>query len=228
MKKKITIAIDGFAACGKSTLAKDLAKALGYTFIDTGAMYRAVAFYCLEHQLINENGECNAEQITTALPLISIALSPDQKVWLNQVDVTEEIRTPKVAGIVSKIAAIKTVRIKLVEQQQAMGSQGGIVMDGRDIASVVFPKAELKLFVRASDEVRTQRRLAELRAKGESMSEAEVLANLKSRDLQDSTREESPLIQVPDAIVLDTSAHTRESQLEWALDIANQLLEEKE
>jgi cytidylate kinase len=227
MKKKITIAIDGFAACGKSTLAKDLAKALGYTFIDTGAMYRAVAFYCLEHQLINENGEFNAEQITAALPLISIAFSPDQKVWLNQVDVTEEIRTPKVAGIVSKIAAIKTVRIKLVEQQQAMGSQGGIVMDGRDIASVVFPKAELKLFVRASDEVRTQRRLAELRAKGETMNEAEVLANLKSRDLQDSTREESPLIQVPDAIVLDTSAHTRETQLEWALDIANQLLEEK-
>lgn len=227
MKKKITIAIDGFAACGKSTLAKDLAKALGYTFIDTGAMYRAVAFYFLEHQLINENGEFNAEQITAALPLISIAFSPDQKVWLNQVDVTEEIRTPKVAGIVSKIAAIKTVRIKLVEQQQAMGSQGGIVMDGRDIASVVFPNAEFKLFVLASDEVRTQRRLAELRAKGETMNEAEVLANLKSRDLQDSTREESPLIQVPDAIVLDTSAHTRETQLEWALDIANQLLEEK-
>ncbi|MFM1853475.1 MAG: hypothetical protein RL164_793 [Bacteroidota bacterium] len=227
MKKKITIAIDGFAACGKSTLAKDLAKALGYTFIDTGAMYRAGAFYCLEHQLITENGEFNVEQITAALPLISIALSPDQKVWLNQIDVTEEIRTPKVASIVSKIAAIKAVRIKLVEQQQAMGSQGGIVMDGRDIASVVFPKAELKLFVRASDEVRTQRRLAELQAKGESMSEADVLANLKSRDLQDSTREESPLIQVPDAIVLDTSAHTRETQLEWALDIANQLLEEK-
>jgi cytidylate kinase len=228
MKKKITIAIDGFAACGKSTLAKDLAKALGYTFIDTGAMYRAVAFYCLEHQLITENGEFNAEQITAALPLISIALSPDQKVWLNRVDVTEEIRTPKVASIVSIIAAVKAVRIKLVEQQQDMGSQGGIVMDGRDIASVVFPNAEFKLFVLASDEVRTQRRLAELRAKGETMNEAEVLANLKSRDLQDSTREESPLIQVPDAIVLDTSAHTRETQLEWALDIANQLLEEKE
>jgi cytidylate kinase len=228
MKKKITIAIDGFAACGKSTLAKDLAKALGYTFIDTGAMYRAVAFYCLEHQLITENGEFNAEQITAALPLISIALSPDQKVWLNRVDVTEEIRTPKVASIVSKIAAVKAVRIKLVEQQQDMGSQGGIVMDGRDIASVVFPNAEFKLFVLASDEVRTQRRLAELRAKGETMNEAEVLANLKSRDLQDSTREESPLIHVPDAIVLDTSAHTRETQLEWALDIANQLLEEKE
>ena len=228
MKKKITIAIDGYAACGKSTLAKDLAKALGYTFIDTGAMYRAVAFYCLEQNLITETGIYNTEQITAALPLISIALSPDQKVWLNQVDVTEEIRTPKVASIVSKIAAIKAVRIKLVEQQQAMGSQGGIVMDGRDIASVVFPNAELKLFVLASDEVRTQRRLAELRAKGETMSEAEVLANLKSRDLQDSTREESPLIQVPDAIVLDTSAHTRESQLEWALDISNQLLKEKE
>jgi cytidylate kinase len=228
MKKKITIAIDGFAACGKSTLAKDLAKALGYTFIDTGAMYRAVAFYCLEHQLISEDGILNTEQIDAALPLISIELSSDQKVWLNQTDVTQEIRTPKVAGIVSKIASIKAVRIKLVEQQQAMGSQGGIVMDGRDIASVVFPKAELKLFVRASDEVRTQRRLAEIQAKGESMSEADVLANLKSRDLQDSTREESPLIQVPEAIVLDTSSHTRESQLEWALEIANQLLEEKE
>jgi len=227
MKKKITIAIDGYAACGKSTLAKDLAKALGYTFIDTGAMYRAVAFYCLEQNLITETGIFNTEQITAALPQIAIELSADQKVWLNETDVTEEIRTPKVAGIVSKIASIKSVRIKLVEQQQAMGSQGGIVMDGRDIASVVFPNAELKLFVRASDEVRTQRRMAELRAKGENINEAEVLANLKSRDLQDSTREESPLIQVPEAIILDTSVHTRESQLKWALAIANQLIEEK-
>jgi|LauGreDrversion4_2_1035121.scaffolds.fasta_scaffold48307_3 cytidylate kinase len=227
MKKKITIAIDGYAACGKSTLAKDLAKALGYTFIDTGAMYRAVAFYCLEQNLITETGIFNTEQITAALPQIAIELSSDQKVWLNETDVTEEIRTPKVAGIVSKIASIKSVRIKLVEQQQAMGNQGGIVMDGRDIASVVFPNAELKLFVWASDEIRTQRRMAELRVKGENINEAEVLANLKSRDLQDSTREESPLIQVPEAIILDTSVHTRESQLKWALEIANQLIEEK-
>jgi cytidylate kinase len=227
MKKKITIAIDGYAACGKSTLAKDLAKALGYTFIDTGAMYRAVAFYCLEQNLITETGIFNTEQITAALPQIAIELSSDQKVWLNETDVTEEIRTPKVAGIVSKIASIKSVRIKLVEQQQAMGNKGGIVMDGRDIASVVFPNAELKLFVWASDEVRTQRRMAELRAKGENINEAEVLANLKSRDLQDSTREESPLIQVPEAIILDTSVHTRKSQLKWALAIANQLIEEK-
>ncbi|MEN9743020.1 MAG: hypothetical protein RLZZ65_825 [Bacteroidota bacterium] len=227
MKKKITIAIDGYAACGKSTLAKDLAKALGYTFIDTGAMYRAVALYCLEHKLITTDGDFNLQAIISALPAISIALSTDQKVWLNQIDVTHEIRTPKVVGIVSKIAAIKEVRAKLVEQQQEMGKQGGIVMDGRDIASVVFPNAELKLFVLASDEVRTQRRLAELLTKGETMTQAAVLENLKSRDLQDSTRKESPLIQVPEAIVLDTSAHTRESQLEWALEIAKQLLEEK-
>jgi cytidylate kinase len=227
MKKKITIAIDGYAACGKSTLAKDLAKALGYTFIDTGAMYRAVALYCLEHKLITTDGDFNLQAIISALPAISIALSTDQKVWLNQIDVTHEIRTPKVVGIVSKIAAIKEVRAKLVEQQQEMGKQGGIVMDGRDIASVVFPNAELKLFVLASDEVRTQRRLAELLTKGETMTQAAVLENLKSRDLQDSTRAESPLIQVPEAIVLDTSAHTRESQLEWALEIAKHLLEEK-
>lgn len=226
MKKKITIAIDGYAACGKSTLAKDLAKALGYTFIDSGAMYRAVALYCLEHQLITENGDIQAELIIAALPHISISLSADQKVWLNQVDVTDEIRSPKVAGIVSKIASVKEVRAKLVEQQQALGLNGGIVMDGRDIASVVFPNAELKLFVRASDEVRAQRRLAELMAKGETMSEEAVLENLKSRDLQDSTREESPLLQVPEAIVLDTSAHTRDSQLEWALAVAQQMISE--
>lgn len=217
MKNKITIAIDGYAACGKSTLAKDLAKALGYTFIDSGAMYRAVALYCLEMQLIDENGVVDQAQLEKSIAELRIEISSDQKVFLNQADITEAIRTPKVAAIVSKIAAIKVVRQKLVEQQQALGKAGGIVMDGRDIGSVVFPNAELKLFVTASDAIRTQRRLAELHSKGELQTEAEVLANLKSRDHQDSTRAESPLVQVADAIVLDTSDLNREEQLAWAL-----------
>jgi cytidylate kinase len=217
MKNKITIAIDGYAACGKSTLAKDLAKALAYTFIDSGAMYRAVALYCLDHKLIDDSGHINLAQLENSIGDISIEISTDQKVFLNQQDITEAIRTPRVAAIVSKIAAIKVVRQKLVEEQQALGKAGGIVMDGRDIGSVVFPDAELKLFVTASDEIRTQRRLAELQSKGEQQTEAEVLANLKSRDHQDSTRAESPLVQVADAIVLDTSMLNREQQLKWAL-----------
>jgi cytidylate kinase len=217
MKNKITIAIDGYAACGKSTLAKDLAKALAYTFIDSGAMYRAVALYCLDHKLIDDSGHINLAQLENSIGDISIEISTDQKVFLNQQDITEAIRTPRVAAIVSKIAAIKVVRQKLVEEQQALGKSGGIVMDGRDIGSVVFPDAELKLFVTASDEIRTQRRLAELQSKGEQQTEAEVLANLKSRDHQDSTRAESPLVQVADAIVLDTSDLSREQQLKWAL-----------
>lgn len=225
MKNKITIAIDGYAACGKSTLAKDLAKALGYTFIDSGAMYRAVALYCLENQLIDENGIIDQVQLEKSIAALQIEIRSDQKVFLNQVDITEAIRTPRVAGIVSKIAAIKVVRQKLVEKQQALGKAGGIVMDGRDIGSVVFPDAELKLFVTASDAIRTQRRLAELQSKGEQQSEAEVLDNLKSRDLQDSTRAESPLVQVADAIVLDTSNLNREEQLAWALKKVQQLLE---
>lgn len=226
MKNKITIAIDGYAACGKSTLAKDLAKALGYTFIDSGAMYRAVALYCLEKQLIDENGVVDQAQLEKSITELRIEISSDQKVFLNQADITEAIRTPKVAAIVSKIAAIKVVRQKLVEQQQALGKAGGIVMDGRDIGSVVFPNAELKLFVTASDAIRTQRRLAELHSKGELQTEAEVLANLKSRDHQDSTRAESPLVQVADAIVLDTSELNREEQLAWALREVKKIIEQ--
>lgn len=227
MKNKITIAIDGYAACGKSTLAKDLAKALGYTFIDSGAMYRAVALYCLENHLIDTNGVVNLEQLEKSIGSLQIEISSDQKVFLNQKDISEAIRTPRVAGIVSKIAAIKLVRQKLVEQQQALGKAGGIVMDGRDIGSVVFPNAELKLFVTASDAIRTQRRLAELQSKGEQQSEADVLDNLKSRDLQDSTRAESPLIQVADAIVLDTSNLNREEQLAWALLEVQKIIEQQ-
>jgi cytidylate kinase len=217
MQKKITIAIDGYAGCGKSTLAKALAKALNYTFIDSGAMYRAVAFYCLEQGFISEEDEIDSTQLLQQLDQISIILSPDQKVWLNNQDITEVIRSPKVAGVVSKVAAIKAVRTKLVELQRQMSVGGGIVMDGRDIGTVVFPDAELKIFVTASIEVRTQRRLAELKAKGENIDEVAVQQNLLDRDHQDSTRAESPLKQAADAVVLDTSALSREEQLAWAL-----------
>jgi cytidylate kinase len=217
MQKKITIAIDGYAGCGKSTLAKALAKALQYTFIDSGAMYRAVAFYCLENGFISENDEIDSTQLLKQLDQLSINLSPDQKVWLNNQDITEVIRSPKVAGVVSKVAAIKAVRTKLVELQRQMSVGGGIVMDGRDIGTVVFPNAELKIFVTASIEVRTQRRLAELKAKGEDIDQVSVQQNLLDRDHQDSTRAESPLKQAVDAVVLDTSALSREEQLDWAL-----------
>ena len=217
MQKKITIAIDGYAGCGKSTLAKALAKALNYTFIDSGAMYRAVAFYCLENGFISENDEIDSTQLLKQLDQLSINLSPDQKVWLNNQDITEVIRSPKVAGVVSKVAAIKAVRTKLVELQRQMSVGGGIVMDGRDIGTVVFPNAELKIFVTASIEVRTQRRLAELKAKGEDIDQVAVQQNLLDRDHQDSTRAESPLKQAADAVVLDTSALSREEQLDWAL-----------
>jgi cytidylate kinase len=217
MQKKITIAIDGYAGCGKSTLAKALAKALNYTFIDSGAMYRAVAFYCLEQGFISDDDEIDSTQLLQQLDQISIILSSDQKVWLNNQDITEVIRSPKVAGVVSKVAAIKAVRTKLVELQRQMSVGGGIVMDGRDIGTVVFPDAELKIFVTASIEVRTQRRLAELKAKGENIDEVAVQQNLLDRDHQDSTRAESPLKQAAEAVVLDTSALNREEQLAWAL-----------
>jgi cytidylate kinase len=217
MQKKITIAIDGYAGCGKSTLAKALAKALNYTFIDSGAMYRAVAFYCLQEGFISINEVLDEVQLIQHLDQISIQLSSDQKVWLNNQDITEVIRAPKVAAIVSSVAAVKEVRAKLVELQRQMSVDGGIVMDGRDIGTVVFPNAALKIFVTASIEVRTQRRLAELKAKGEVIDELSVAQNLISRDHQDSTRAESPLKQAADAVVLDTSALSREEQLAWAL-----------
>ncbi len=217
MQKKITIAIDGYAGCGKSTLAKALAKALNYTFIDSGAMYRAVAFYCLEQGFISDLEEIDSRQLLQQLDQISINLSPDQKVWLNNQDITEVIRSPKVAGVVSKVAAIKAVRTKLVELQRQMSIGGGIVMDGRDIGTVVFPNAELKIFVTASIEVRTQRRLTELKAKGTDIDQESVQQNLLDRDHQDSTRAESPLKQASDAVILDTSELSREEQLDWAL-----------
>jgi len=225
-QKRITIAIDGFSACGKSTLAKDLAKRLGYVFIDSGAMYRAAALYCLRQHLI-QNGDLNKEGINAQLSEMDIhfeLIQQEPHVFLNGQDVSYEIRQPEVAGIVSIVASYKPIREKLVEAQQKMGEKGGIVMDGRDIGSVVFPHAELKLFVTADPEIRVQRRLAEMQAKGIQMNVDEVRQNLAERDHLDSTRAESPLIQVSDALVLDNSQLTKEEQLEWVLSKVNLLV----
>jgi cytidylate kinase len=219
-QKKITIAIDGFSACGKSTLAKDLAKRLAYVFIDSGAMYRAAALYCLKHQLI-QDGKLDTVGIDNQLSKIDIhfeTVSSESHIFLNGQDVSNEIREPKVAEVVSTVAAYKPIREKLVQAQQEMGAKGGIVMDGRDIGSVVFPHAELKIFVTADPEIRVQRRLSEMLAKGVHTSIEEIRQNLAERDHLDSTREESPLIQVADAIVLDNSQLTKEEQLDWVLD----------
>jgi len=224
--KKITIAVDGYSSCGKSTLAKALAKKLGYIFIDTGAMYRGITLYCMRNQLIR-NTKPEQEAIEKELPQISLTFiynptTDSNDLLLNGENVEKQIRMPDVAANVSKIAALKSVRKKLVDEQRKIGENGGIVMDGRDIGSVVFPDAELKLFVTASPEIRAERRLKELREKGIEISLDEVIANLMERDLLDSTREESPLIQTDDAIVIDTTHCTREEQL----DLASQYAEE--
>jgi cytidylate kinase len=223
--KKLTIAIDGFSACGKSTLAKDLAKKLGYIFIDSGAMYRGVALYCLENKLIIE-GEPLVGKIIENLNHVQLEFKTiDQQsfLFLNNRNVSTEIRENAVANVVSKIATIKEVRRKLVSEQQKMGEKGGIIMDGRDIASVVFPNAELKLFVIADTTIRTKRRLDELKSKGIESTFEEVEKNLKERDYIDSTRAESPLIQVKDAIVLDNSNLNREEQLNWVLNLVDKI-----
>ena len=195
-QKKITIAIDGFSACGKSTLAKDLAKRLAYVFIDSGAMYRAAALYCLRNNLI-VNGQLNKEEILAQLSQMDIyfvAVNAESRIFLNGQDVSNEIREPKVAEVVSIVAAYKPIREKLVQAQQEMGAKGGIVMDGRDIGSVVFPHAELKIFVTADPEIRVQRRLSEMVTKGMHTSIEEIRQNLAERDHLDSTREESSSI----------------------------------
>jgi cytidylate kinase len=230
-KKKIVIAIDGFSSCGKSTLAKALANELGYIFIDSGAMYRGVALYCSEHNLIPD-GTPLQDEIEQELPKISLAfrMNPETKqadLYLNDTNVESRIRTPEIAAVVSKVAAIKSVREKLVLEQRKMGTSGGIVMDGRDIGSVVFPNAELKLFVTATPEIRAERRFKELKEKGIEISFQEVLKNLTERDFLDTTRAESPLIKTKDAIEIDTSNLTREEQLDKVLNLAIQLIENK-
>ncbi len=223
--KKITIAIDGYSACGKSTLAKDLAERLNFVFVDSGAMYRAVSLYCLRNNLIVD-GNPKIEQIIADLPNIQMHFEKQAdktSLFLNDEDVSEEIRSNAVAEVVSKIAAIGPVREKLVLEQQKMGDNGGIIMDGRDIGSVVFPYAELKIFVTANEEVRVQRRYDELKRKGIQSTLDEVRKNLQERDYIDTHREISPLIQVDDAIILDNSNLTREEQVDFVLKLIREL-----
>lgn len=225
--KKITIAIDGYSSCGKSTLAKALSKALNYIFIDTGAMYRAVTLYASRNQLVN-NETIQTEQLIDTLPDIKLhfEINPETQlpeIYLNGENVAREIRSMEVSSLVSRISAIKEVREKLVEEQRRMGENGGVVMDGRDIGSVVFPNAELKLFVTASPEVRAQRRYLELLATEPSITIEEVKKNLEERDYIDSHRKESPLIQAPDAVVLDNTHMNQEEQLGFALALCEAL-----
>ena len=217
--KKITIAIDGYSSCGKSTMAKDLAREVGYIYIDSGAMYRAVTLYCLENQLFTEEG-IDTIRLEAAMPGIQISfqLNPETgrpMTFLNGANVEDRIRTMEVSNHVSPVAALPFVREALVKLQQEMGKEKGIVMDGRDIGTAVFPDAELKIFVTASAEIRAQRRYDELQAKGQEASFDEILANVKERDYIDQNREVSPLRQADDALLLDNSNLTIEEQKQW-------------
>lgn len=227
-KKKIIIAIDGFSSTGKSTMAKTLARAIGYAYIDTGAMYRAVTLYCLNEGLF-VGDKVNEAELQRRLPDVHITFKPSaegkNETYLNGRNVESEIRSMRVSDKVSIIAAIGFVRRDMVRQQQAMGVEKGIVMDGRDIGTVVFPHAELKIFVTASAQVRAQRRYDELRAKGDTtVTFDEVLHNVTERDRIDSTREESPLRQADDALVLDNSHMTIAEQNQWLLDKYNEAI----
>jgi cytidylate kinase len=228
--KKITIAIDGFSSCGKSTMAKDLAKELGYIYVDTGAMYRSVTLYALRNGLINEEG-INTEKLAEKMNDIHITFvfnpetgRPDT--YLNGELVEKEIRSIEVSNQVSPIAAIPFVREAMVEQQKKMGENKGVVMDGRDIGTVVFPNAELKIFVTASAEVRAQRRYDELKAKGMEADFDDILKNVQERDYLDSHREISPLRKADDAIELDNSFMTIDEQNEWLLSRYKEVMNE--
>ena len=221
--KKITIAIDGHSSCGKSTMAKDLAKRIGYIYVDTGAMYRSVTLYALRNGLFNANGTIKEEELKAQMGNIKISFKlnkatgrPDT--YLNGENVENQIRTMEVSSHVSVIAALPFVRAALVEQQQQMGAEKGIVMDGRDIGTVVFPHAELKVFVTASPEVRAQRRYDELKAKGMEANFDDILKNVQERDYIDSHRATSPLRKAEGAIELDNSNITIEQQQQWLYD----------
>lgn len=221
--KKITIAIDGFSSCGKSTLAKALAFELGYVFVDTGAMYRAVTLFCFRKGFVSKES-VNQNAIIDHLNQIEIHFERNKEtskleIYLNNEVVEREIRSLEISSLVSKVASIKEVRQKLVVEQKKMGEKGGVVMDGRDIGSVVFPYAELKLFVTASPEVRTDRRFKELLPTEPNITREEIRQNLEERDYLDSTRSESPLIQTEDAVVLDNSDINQQEQLELALEL---------
>ena len=229
--KKITIAIDGHSSCGKSTMAKDLARRIGYVYIDTGAMYRAVTLFAMRHNLI-ANGQVDAAKLQEEMGNIhiSLRLNPETQrpdTYLNGECVEREIRTMEVSRHVSLIAALPFVRSAMVEMQREMGKEKGVVMDGRDIGTVVFPHAELKIFVTASAEVRAQRRYDELTTKGEKCNYEEILENVKERDRIDSTRETSPLRQAEDAIVLDNTHMTIPEQENWLMEEYKKRTEEK-
>lgn len=225
--KKITIAIDGFSSTGKSTLAKQLAKHLGYIYVDTGAMYRAVTLFAMQNGYIS-NEFFDKDTLINSLPFIKLNFHFNAdlgfaEMYLNDVNVEKEIRTIEVSNFVSKVAEISEVRSKLVEQQQEMGKDNAIVMDGRDIGTVVFPDAELKIFMTASAETRAQRRFDELQAKGDSVTYEEVLKNVQDRDYIDTHRDDSPLVIAEDAIEIDNSYLSREEQFQAVLELVKEV-----
>ena len=220
MKKKIIVAIDGHSSCGKSTMAKDLAREVGYIYVDTGAMYLTVTLYALRHGMFQPDGTVNEEALREAMPTVQVSFVLDPATQLphaclNGEDVENDIRGMEVSSHVSPIAALPFVREAMTRQQQLMGQAKGIVMDGRDIGTVVFPQAELKVFVTASAEVRAQRRYDELTAKGKTVNYEEILQNVTERDYIDSHRSVAPLRQAPDALLLDNSHLTIAEQKAW-------------
>lgn len=226
MEKKIVIAVDGFSSCGKSTFAKQIAKKLNYLFIDSGAMYRAVTLAFIQHNII-ENGKVNADQYMAILSKIDIGFAFNEAKGLFEVTldgkvVENEIRKPEVANLVSVVAAIPEVRERMVELQRKFGENKGIVMDGRDIGTVVFPNAELKIFMTADPVIRAERRLKELIEKGINITLEEVLANIKERDHLDQTRDVSPLQKAHDAIILDNSHMTVQEQMNWVENLVQE------
>ncbi len=228
-QKKIIIAIDGFSSTGKSTVAKQLAKHLGYIYVDSGAMYRAVTYFAMVNGFINENG-FDVDGLISKLDDIHVSFKFNKdlgfaEVYLNDVNVEKEIRTLEVSNFVSKVSAIPEVRKQLVKQQHYLGLQKGIVMDGRDIGTVVFPNAELKLFMTASAETRALRRYEELKAKGDNVSFEDVLNNVQERDYLDSTRKDSPLYKAEDAIEIDNSKMSMDEQFDKILKLVTMTLE---
>lgn len=224
--KKITIAIDGFSSTGKSTLAKQLAAALGYVYVDTGAMYRAVAYFAMQHNLVSET-HLDKAGLIAQLPNINLRFQFNPalgfaEMYLNNENIETQIRTIEVSRMVSKVAEISEVRAMLVDQQQAMGKDKGIVMDGRDIGTVVFPDAELKLFMTASSKTRAQRRFDELVEKGQHITFEDVLQNVEERDYIDTHREDSPLVKADDAIEVDNSSLSKKEQFELVLNLVKE------
>ncbi len=228
--KKIIIAIDGFSSCGKSTMAKALARNIGYLYFDSGAMYRAVALYCMQNELVYD-GNIDKTMLSEKIKDIRITFEVDPETknsvtYLNGTNVEHEIRSLEVSRLVSQVAAIDFVREEMVDRQREMGKAKGVVMDGRDIGTTVFPDAEMKVFVTASAEVRAQRRYDELTARGDKANFNEILENVQQRDHMDQTREISPLKKADDALLLDNSNLTREEQMNWLIEVFNKLTQE--